>query len=228
MQITFMESLLRLEAEAKYFFGATDRAYEQSLMDELLKIVEEAELLFGPRDRSYELLTPRITECCCACAVPYPFRKIRIYLTAGSKTRHIASYQLAHELIHALGPTQSWATVLEEGLATWFSHGYMKRVYGLQFTPPNRHYAAAMRAVSTLMAKDKFVIRELRERQPLLSKIDEKLLVEVAGIEPEHAKLLCTDFESSWLVGNNWSEYASRGAQIFANGFRSFWTSDSK
>ena len=185
-----MEALLRIEAEAKYFFGATDRAYEQTLMDELLQIIEEVEVLFGPRDRSYELLPPRITECGCAYPYVYPFRKVRIYLTAHSKTRNVASYQLAHEAVHVLGPTQRWATVLEEGLATYFSHAYMNLVYGLQFEAPNRWYDAAMRAVAPLLAENEFVIKELRLRQPQISNIDEKLLVEVAGIEPDHARLL--------------------------------------
>src|SRR5215468_6224582 len=114
MELHFMEALLRIEAEAKYFLGATDRSYEQTLMDELLQIIEEAESLFGPRDRSYELLPPRITECGCAHPYIYPFRKIRIYLTAGSTDRYLASHQLAHEAVHVLGPTAGWATVLEE------------------------------------------------------------------------------------------------------------------
>jgi hypothetical protein len=223
MELQFMESLLRIEAEAKYLFGATDRSYEQTLLDELLKIIEEAELLFGPRDGSYELLPPRITECGCAHPYVYPFRKIRIYLTSHSKTRSIASYQLAHEAIHVLGPTQSWATVLEEGLATYFSHTYMNRVYGLQFEAPNRWYDAAMRAVSPLLAKNELVIKELRARQPQLSKIDETLLVEVAGIELDHARLLCADFEHCWLVAPTRGEHAARGAQLFVNGFRSIW-----
>ena len=223
MELHFMENLLRIEAEAKYFFGATDRSYEQTLLEELLRIIEEAELLFGPRDGSYELLPPRISECGCAHPYVYPLRKIRIYLTSGSKTRYVASYQLAHEAVHVLGPTQSWATVLEEGLATWFSHAYMKRVYGHQFEAPNRWYDAAMRAVSPLLAKNKFVIKELRTHQPHISKIDETLLVEVAGIEPDHAKLLCADFESSWLTASTWGEYAVQGSQLFVTGFRSFW-----
>ena len=223
MQLEFMEELLRIEAEAKYFFGATDRSYEQTLMDELLKIIEEAELLFGPRDRSYELLPPRITECGCAHPYIYPFRKIRIYLTAHSKTRYIASYQLAHEAIHVLSPARSWATNLEEGLATCFSHAYMDRVYGLQFEAPNRWYDAAMRAVAPLLAKNEFVIKELRTRQPQISKIDETLLVEVAGIEQEQARILCADFESSWLMPSNWGEYATQGTQLFVDGFRSIW-----
>ena len=220
-----MEHLLRLEAEAKYFFGATDRSYEQTLMDELLKIMEEVESLFGPRDRSYKLLPPRISECLCAHPYIYPFRKIRIYLPTEAKTRHLASLYLAHEAIHVLSPTLSWATVLEEGLATWFSDAYMDRVYGLQFPAPNRWYDAALRAVAPLMAKNKFVVKELRARQPQISKIDETLLVEVAGIEREQAKLLCADFESSWLVGSTWGEHATRGARIFANVFRSLWKS---
>ena len=223
MQLEFMEDLLRIEAEVKHFFGGTDRLYEQTLMDELLKIIEEAELLFGPRDRSYELLPPRISECGCGHPYIYPFRKIRIYLTSHAKTRSMASYQLAHEAIHVLGPTPSWATVLEEGLATWFSHRYMNHEYGLQFEVPNRWYGAAMRDVSPLLAKNKFVIKELRARQPLISKIDEKLLVEVAGIELDHAKVLCADFESSWLTASTWSKYADRGARLLVNGFGSIW-----
>lgn len=223
MELQFMESLLRIEAEAKYFLGATDRSYEQTLLDELLKIIEEAELLFGPRDRSYELLPPRISECGCAHPYVYPLRKIRIYLTSGSKTRYVASYQLAHEAVHVLSPTQSWATVLEEGLATWFSHRYMERVYGYEFQAPNRWYDAAMRAVAPLLAKNEFVIRELRVRQHDISKIDETLLAEVAGIEMDHARLLCADFDSSWLVAPTLGEHAVRGGQLFINGFRSIW-----
>jgi hypothetical protein len=223
MQLQFMENLLRIEAEAKYFFGATDRSYEQTLMDELLKIFEEAESLFGPRDRSYELLPPRITECACAYPYIYPFRKIRIYLPSQAKTRSVASCLLSHEAVHVLGPSYSWSTVLEEGLGECFSNAYMDRVYGFHFDAPNRWYDAAMRAVAPLLAKNEFVIKELRVRQPQISKIDEELLVEVAGIELDHARFLCADFENCWLTAPTWSEYTVRGAQIFANGFRSIW-----
>ncbi len=99
----------------------------------------------------------------------------------------------------------------------------MNRVYGLQFEAPNRWYDAAMNTVAPLMAKNEFVIKELRVRQPELSKIDENLLVEVAGIELGQARLLCADFESCWLTAPTWGEYASRGAQLFASGFRSVW-----
>lgn len=228
MEIRLLEDLLRIEAEAKYFFGATDRAYEQTLNDELFEILEEAELQFGPRDRSYEVLPPRISECFCAHPYLYPFRKVRIYLTSHAKDRYVASAQLAHEAIHVLNPTIDWGTVLEEGLATYFSHKYMERVYGLQLEAPNRWYDAAVRGVAPLLAKNEFVIKELRERQPHLSKIDESLLVEVAGVEPEHAKVLCAPFESSWLIASTWNEFAVQGGRIFATGLRSIWNKRSR
>lgn len=223
MEFELMEGLLRIEAEVKYFLGATDRSYEQSLMDELLNMVEEAELLLGPRDRSYELLTPRITECGYGHPFIYPFRKIRIYLTSHSKDRSTALHQLAHETVHVLGPTQTQSTVLEEGLAEYFSHQYLKRVYGLQAQSPNRKYEAAKNAVSPLMAKNEFVIKELRIQQPQISKIDARLLVEVAGIEPDQAMFLCTDFRSYGRTNPSWSDFAAQGYEHVVNGFRAIW-----
>jgi hypothetical protein len=213
-----------MEADAKSFFGMTDRAYEQTLMDELLKIIEEAELLFGPRDRSYTLLPPRISECGFAHPYAFPLKKIRIYLTPHSKDRYVASRQLAHEAVHVLCPTSGWSTVLEEGLAECFSRAYANRVHGVHVDWPNNHsYDAAFRAVSLLLDQNELVIKELRARQPQISKIDERLLVEVAGIELDHAKVLCADFESSWRVPTTWSEYTVGGANLFLNGFRSVW-----
>ena len=221
MELMLMESLLTLEAEAKSLFGATNRAYEQELKSELSRIVAEAELLFGPRDRSYELLSPRITESIIAHPRVFPFRKIRIYLTGLSKTRYLASYELAHETVHVLGPTESAATVLEEGVATYFSHRYVKRVYGLQLEEPDGPYNDALRAVAPLLAKNELVIKELRVRQPLISKIDERLLIEVAGVERAQAKFLCSDFQSYSQTTQSRTDYVAQGKQLFVNGFRS-------
>jgi hypothetical protein len=80
-----------------------------------------------------------------------------------------------------------------------------------------------MRAVSTLLAKDEFVIKRLRTRQPIISKIDEKLLVEVAGIELSQAKFLCTDFQSYWRTRPPWSGFAAQGAERLADCLRSIW-----
>lgn len=192
-----MENLLAIEAEAKGFLSASDRSHEQTLMQELMRILKEAELLFGPRDASYQLSIPRLTECTSSRSFIFrPLRMARIYLSHESRTKPwIASLELAHEAVHLLSP--GWPpTVLEEGLAEWFAQRYADRVHGLSFERgANPKADAVMRAVSTLLAKNESVIRNLRTRQPVISKIDEKLLVEVAGIDPGQAKFLCTDFQ---------------------------------
>jgi hypothetical protein len=201
--LPFMENLLAVEAEARYLLAPSDRSHEQKLMQELLRIFKEAELVFGPRDTSYQLSEPRITEC--ASSRTYfirPLRMARIYLSRDSRIKpETASLELAHEAIHVLSPVPFGATltILEEGLAECFAQSYVNRVHGLVFERgANPKADAVMRSVSTLLAKNKLVIKDLRARQPVISKIDEKLLVEVARIEPNHAKFLCTDFKSYW------------------------------
>jgi len=126
----------------------------------------------------------------------------RIYLSRDSRTNPWrASVELAHEAIHVLAPSGliPRPTVLEEGLAEYFGQRYASRVHGVSFERGADPKAdAVMRAVSTLMAKNELVIKNLRTRQPVISKIDEKLLVEVAGVEPGQARFLCKDFKAYW------------------------------
>ena len=223
--IDFMEGLLILASEAESLISWKDRSFERTLKEELLKIVEEAEFWFGPRDRSYELLEPRISESFYATPRIYPFRKIRIFLTKEDKLApYYATYTLAHEVVHVLSPVfMLRPTLLEEGLATYFSFKYTKRIHGVSFeSTGDRHYDAAFRAVSRLMAKNEFVIKELRVRQPVISKIDMKLLVEVAGIDLELAKFLCRDFLDYRNPPLSWST-AAQTAQLFVTGARSLW-----
>ncbi len=139
----------------------------------------------------------------------------RIYLSRDSRTKpDVASLELAHEAVHLMSPVAfgSGPTILEEGLAEWFAQRYVNRVHGLTFeTGSNPKADAVMRAVSTLLAKNQLVINQLRTSQPVISKIDEKLLVEVAGIELSHAKFLCTDFKSYWRTPSPWSEFSAPG-----------------
>ncbi len=201
--LRLMEDLLAIEAETKFLLTAKDRSHEQTLMQELLRIFKEAEHLFGPRDASYKLSAPRLTECASSRTYIFPPLKVaRIYLSHNSKTKPwVASLELAHEAIHVLSPVGFGfaPTILEEGLAEWFAQRYVDRVHGYEFERgANPKADAVMRAVSTLLTKNQSVIKQLRIRQPTISKIDEKLLVEVAGIKPDEAKFLCTGFLSYW------------------------------
>ena len=226
--LRLMEELLAIEAEAKHLLAASDRSREQTLMQELSRIFKEAELLFGPRDDSFQLSVPRISECASSRTyILRPLRMARIYLSRDSRTKpSVASLELAHEAVHVMSPAAfgSGPTILEEGLAEWFAQRYVNRVYDLTFeTGSDPKADAVMRAVSTLLAKNHFVIKHLRATQPVISKIDEKLLVEVAGIEPSQAKFLCTDFKSYWRTPSPWSEFSARGAERLADCLRSIW-----
>lgn len=226
--LSFMEQLLAIEAEAKYLLAANDRSYEQTLMQELLRIFKDAERQFGPRDDSYKLSIPRITECATSRSlILQPLRMTRIYLSRESRVKPwLASVELAHEAVHVLSPGGFGLapTILEEGLAECFAQRYVSRLHGLTFERGSDPKAdAVMRSVSTLLAKNEFVIKDLRTRQPVISKIDEKLLVEVAGVEPGHAKFLCTDFQSYWRTPSPLSKLASEGAERLAAHLRSIW-----
>jgi hypothetical protein len=223
-----MENLLAIEAEAKFLLAGSDRSYEQTLMQELLRIFKEAEVLFGPRDASYQLSLPRITECATSRTFIFrPLRTTRIYLSRDARIKPwIASVELAHEAIHVLSPAAfgSGPTILEEGLAEWFAQRYVNRVHGMVFERGSDPKADdVMRSVSRLLAKNHLVIKDLRTRQPVISKIDEKLLVEVAGIELNHAKFLCTDFRSYWRTASPLSGVAAKGAERLAACLRSIW-----
>jgi len=173
------------------------------LMQELLRIFKEAELLFCPRDDSYQLSIPRITECASSRTyILRPLGMTRIYLSRDSRTNPwLASLELAHEAVHVLSPASfgSGPTILEEGLAEWFAQRYVSRLHGMSFERgANPKADAVMRAVSNLLIKNELVIKILRTRQPVISKISEKLLVEVTGVSLSDAKFLCTDFRSYW------------------------------
>ena len=197
-----MEQLLAIEAETKYLLAAGDRSYEQKLMQELLRILDEAERLFGPRDTSFQLSAPRLTDCHNSrTLILRPLRMTRIYLSRAAKTKPwIASLELAHEAIHIMSPAPiGGPTILEEGLAEYFAQRYADRVHGLTFERgANPKADAVMRAVSALLAKNEFVIKQLRTRQPVISKIDEELLLEVAGVDRSQAKFLSTNFLRYW------------------------------
>ncbi len=223
-----MEELLALEAETKYLLPGSDRSFEQTLMQELSTIFKEAELLFGPRDASYQLSLPRITECATSRSYIFqPLRMTRIYLSKDSRTKPWkASVELAHEAIHVMSPVTfgTSVTILEEGLAEWFAQRYVTRVHGMVFERGSDPKAdAVIAAVAALMAKNQSVIKTLRTRQPIISKIDEKLLVEVAGIKPDQAKFLCTNFRSYWRPASPLSKFASEGAERLAAHLRSIW-----
>jgi hypothetical protein len=185
-----------------------------------MQILEEAESLYGPRDRSYEILEPELFDGDHTHGEYIQRNKIKLYLSRRcADNYYYASYDLAHEAIHMLSPVfYGEATILEEGLATYFSHRYVKRLYGWNIERcPDRKYDAAMRAAAVLLAKNESAIKELRVRQPVISKINARMLVEVIGIEPRLARFLASDFETYGLKPLTWTEQLARDADLAYN-----------
>ena len=178
-----------------------------------MKIIEEAEVLFGPRDRSYEILEPELFDGDHSYGQYVERKKIKLYLTrsCGDNYYH-ASYTLAHEAIHMLSPVlYGESTMLEEGIATYFSHEYVKRLYGWNVEETGHpKYDAALHAAAVLLAKNEFVIRELRTHQFVISKIDARLLIDQAGTEPQLATLLASDFLTYGEKPRTWTEELAR------------------
>jgi len=77
-----------------------------------------------------------------------------------------ASYQLAHECIHLLSPSEgSHANVFEEGLATHFAHRYIQQEFHFDMPATLASYQVARLLVEQLLALDAESVKTIRARQ---------------------------------------------------------------
>jgi hypothetical protein len=112
------------KAECTYTWTVTSR------LGDTLKMAQE---LLGPRDKSYTILGIEfITQGPPSVWYPGNRKDIIIQLTTkASCDMRRALFQLAHETVHILSPTGGpyRATILEEGLATYFSLYYLEKIH---------------------------------------------------------------------------------------------------
>lgn len=104
--------------------------YTWTLGSRLGNILELAEEMFGPRDKSWTILGVEFTTADNP-SVWYPGNRknVLIQLTQECmKDEKRALYQLSHEAFHVLSPLgpKTSSTVLEEGLAVYFSIQYLR------------------------------------------------------------------------------------------------------
>src|SRR5215211_2167579 len=95
-----------------------------SILGDMLQLAQD---MFGERDRSYTILG--VEFCGDHPRIWCPGNRRDLVVQLGARCMdepQRACYQMAHESIHLLGPQGcSGATVLEEGLATWYAQYYM-------------------------------------------------------------------------------------------------------
>lgn len=100
------------------------------------------------------------------------YDNVEIILSDSCKTDDDqAQFQIAHEVIHCLGPSeQAMTTVLEEGLAVLFSDDYYSKGKMTYYTGPNEtNYLQAKQITQSLLSLNSNGIKELRAIDPRLS-----------------------------------------------------------
>jgi hypothetical protein len=150
-------------------------------------MLSEAEELYGRRDMNW---TPIGVEFF-ACSVPHIWfpgnrNHVAVRLTlAAQYDLNEALWQLAHEIVHILGPVKN-TNNLEEGVATHFalnvSHYTDKSRVALfrqkveQTASP---YHSPLQDCEALLQMDPGIIKKLRKQQPYLSLITAKQILDV-------------------------------------------------
>ena len=154
--------------------------FSYSITSRLGNIISNAEKLFGERNKDYTLLGIELTN------GEYPqiwfpnnCRHIVIQITFDCLTdMNEAIFQVAHECVHCLCPNNTGkpTTILEEGLATWFSIDYTSKL-GINIQLSRQNYQIAYELVSKLLEYDFSIIKKARITSPNISDITTELLL---------------------------------------------------
>ena len=169
------------------------------------QMLSEAEELYGHRDLNW---TPLGVEFFGG-TVPhiwFPGNRnhvaIRLTLSALNDLNE-ALWQLAHEIVHILGPVERGkANNLEEGVATHFAlnitHYTDKSrvaIFRQMVQQASSRYRSALQDCEALLQIDSDIIKKLRKQQPYLSRITAKQILDVLpNCDPTLAERLAGRF----------------------------------
>ena len=172
-----------------------------TLTTRLGDMLRKAKKLFGKRDCSY---TPIGVEFYNdnKPMVWYPGNckhiAIRLTMNAACDFRR-ALYQLAHETVHLLSPTGERNSInFEEGVATWFSNYYLKRLGYEEILLSNENdkaYIRPLNLVKPFLDKDPCLVKRIRKKQPSFHKMTvDDIRPEFPGLSEEDLEFLVTKF----------------------------------
>lgn len=174
--------------------------YSFTLTSKFGDILNQAEYLYGKRDQSFTILGLEFMDSSNP-QIWYPQNCKHIVIQLNSKCLHDFNegiFELAHETIHCLSPSEGKfpATVLEEGIATFFSINYTKKGgYGDFSNIPNPKYKNAFDKFSQFINYDNLIIKKVREVQPVISLIKYTDILKINNNVPEElAKKLTEQF----------------------------------
>ncbi|WP_051147641.1 hypothetical protein [Agarivorans albus] len=152
-----------------------------SLDDILSLAVNELEKMFGARNHSRNILPVEVHS-----NVPqvfYPNKKnIRVKIgNSCLNENHRAYYQLGHEAVHLLSPVDfEVTTVLEEGVAVWFSHDFMKRHSGVTWdSSGDDRYDRAWHLVELVLDESEAALKDIRDKFGCFSPLTADNILEI-------------------------------------------------
>ncbi|MEZ9819888.1 hypothetical protein AB4238_04550 [Shewanella sp. 10N.286.45.A1] len=150
--------------------------------DDILNLaLNELEQMFGTRNHSRNMLPvevhPNVPQ------VFYPDQN-SVQIKIGDscmRENYRAYYQLGHEAVHLLSPVDfGVATVLEEGVAVWFSHDFMSRHSGnIWDSSGDDKYDRAWSLVEQLLAESKDALKNMRDKFGCFSPLTVDNILEV-------------------------------------------------
>mgnify|MGYP000765033476 CR=1 FL=1 len=161
----------------------SNNGYTWTIVSRLGDMFCEAEKLFGSRDKEYTILgiefanieQPQIWY-------PGNCNHVIIQVTKDcSNNMEKAIFQVAHEAIHCLCPNpKKKATVLEEGLATYFSM-YYTHTHKIYYNIDNPQYQIAYDLCSKLLNYDFELVKKARIIEPDISFINKEILLSICS-----------------------------------------------
>ena len=178
--------------------------YTWTLASRLGDMLHMAEELFGPRDYSYTILGIDFVSDNPGTWLAGNRRHIIIqlnFLAAADMSQ--ACYQLAHETVHLLAPSdRSNVNNFEEGVACYFAAYYMKRKFNQPLWRPSLpSYERALAVIKPCLDEDIYCIRRLREHQPSFEDITkEEISAEFPNLKSKEVDFLVRKFDQG--LGN--------------------------
>jgi hypothetical protein len=162
-------------------------------------MLDMAEQKFGPRDRSYTILGFEFRAGLPQIWFPGNGKDVIVQLDSSSMNDpNLPLFQMAHESVHLLTPVLSFnRSVLEEGLATYFSKEYMAAHMGGVWLTGDQKYDRAEVLARKLLLLKADAVKALRQLVPVISQATAQDILKICPSLPPHlSEQLVVTFQS--------------------------------
>ncbi len=173
--------------------------YTFTLASRLGQMLEMAEQRFGPRDRSYTILGFEFRAGSSQIWFPEDGKTVIVQLDSSNMNDpNLPLFQMAHESVHLLTPVlPANASVLEEGLATYFSKEYMAAHIGGVWLTGDQKYDRAEVLARKLLLFNPDAVKALRELVSVISEATAQNILKICpSLSPQLAEQLVVTFQS--------------------------------